>query len=95
MFLVSLVDRQVLLTPAGLQQEPDIGECGKPCRGNVAQVRLLHVRHQVIGYDKTEENNRNILECYKHGEVLYRSVEQNNSEEKKVPAQCRKDNANQ
>lgn len=79
---MGLVDRQVLLTPTRLQQQPNIGEGGVPGGGNVAQVRLLHVRHQVIGYGEAEKNQRNVLECHKHGEVLYRSVGQNNSGKK-------------
>lgn len=79
---MGLVDRQVLLTTTRLQQQPNIGEGGVPGRGNVAQVRLLHVRHQVIGYGEAEKNQRNILECHKHGEVLYRSVGQSNSGKK-------------
>lgn len=79
---MSLINRQVLLSLTGLQQQPNVGERGKPGRGNVAQVRLLQVRHQVIGYGEAEKNKRNTLKCHKHSEVLYRSVGQNNTEKK-------------
>lgn len=61
MFLVGLVDRQITLTLASLQQQPQVGERGKTSARDVAQMRASEIRDEKVGDYQGQQNKWGIL----------------------------------
>lgn len=67
LLLVGLVDGQVALTLASLQQQPQVGEGGQTRTGDIAQVRTLQVGDEEVGDHQPQQDERGALGRHQHG----------------------------